>query len=91
MADATCRRYLFVAIDRATRWVFAAIKNNKSAPRSRAFLPAPHKACPIKITKLLIDNDKEFTAPFVCLACTTAEQFNGRISHVYTPHRSTLD
>ena len=31
MADETGRRYLFVAIDRATRWVFVAIKNNKTA------------------------------------------------------------
>ncbi|MEW6037697.1 MAG: IS481 family transposase [Pseudomonadota bacterium] len=55
------RRYLFVAIDRATRWVFIALKPNKTAAAARAFLHALHKACPIKITKLLTDNGKEFT------------------------------
>ena len=61
MADETSRRYLFVAIDRATRWVFVAIKGNKSAASARAFLKALHKACPLKIVKLLTDNGKEFT------------------------------
>lgn len=61
MPDETARRYLFVAIDRATRWVYVAIKSNKSAASARAFLHALHKACPIKITKLLTDNGKEFT------------------------------
>ncbi len=61
MADETSRRYLFVAIDRATRWVFVAIKSNKSAASARSFLKALHKACPLKIVKLLTDNGKEFT------------------------------
>lgn len=55
MQDETKRRYLFVAIDRATRWVFVAIKPNKSAASARAFLNALHKACSIKINKLLTD------------------------------------
>ena len=59
MQDETKRRYLFVAIDRATRWVFVAIKPNKSAASAKAFLNALHKACPIKINKLLTDNGKE--------------------------------
>lgn len=61
MADENTRRYLFVAIDRATRWVFIAIKPNKTAASAKAFLRALHKACPIKISKLLTDNGKEFT------------------------------
>lgn len=61
MADETTRRYLFVAIDRATRWVFIAIKPNKTAASAHAFLNALHKACPIRITRLLTDNGKEFT------------------------------
>ncbi len=55
------RSYLFVAIDRATRWVFVQIKGNKTAVSAKAFLNALHKACPMKITKLLTDNGKEFT------------------------------
>ena len=61
MSDEARRRYLFVAIDRATRWVFVAIKNDKTAASARSFLQAFHKACPIRITKVLTDNGKEFT------------------------------
>ena len=61
MPDERSRRYLFVAIDRATRWVFVQIKANKTADHARSFLKALHQACPIKITKILTDNGKEFT------------------------------
>ena len=61
MQDESSRRYLFVAIDRATRWVFVQFKASKTAVSARAFLAALHKACPIKISKLLTDNGKEFT------------------------------
>jgi len=61
MPDETQRRYLFVAIDRATRWVFIQIKSHKTATCAQAFLKALHKACPIRITKVLTDNGKEFT------------------------------
>ena len=61
MQDETSRRYLFVAIDRATRWVFVQIKNHKTAAAAHAFLKAVHKACPLKIQKILTDNGKEFT------------------------------
>ena len=50
-----------MAIDRATRWVFVQLKPNKTAASVRAFLKALHKACPLRITKLLTDNGKEFT------------------------------
>ena len=61
MQDESQRRYLFVAIDRATRWVFVQLKSNKTAASAQAFLKALHKACPIRINKLLTDNGKEFT------------------------------
>ena len=61
MQDQDRRSYLFVAIDRATRWVFIQIKSNKTAASAKAFLNAFHKACPMKITKVLTDNGKEFT------------------------------
>ena len=35
MADVSSRRYLFVAIDRATRWVFIRIYNSKTAADAR--------------------------------------------------------
>lgn len=61
MADESSRRYLFVAIDRATRWVFVQIKSHKTAVAARSFLNALHKACPIRMQKILTDNGKEFT------------------------------
>ncbi len=61
MQDESSRRYLFVAIDRATRWVFVQFKTHKTAASAKAFLNALPKACPIKINKLLTDNGKGFT------------------------------
>ena len=61
MADETTRRYLFVAIDRATRWVFVRILPAKTAANARRFLRDLHRACPIRIVKILTDNGKEFT------------------------------
>ncbi len=61
MADETKRRYLFVAIDRATRWVFVQIHPNKTAATARRFLDSLQQATPIKITHILTDNGKEFT------------------------------
>jgi len=38
--DGEPRRYLFVAIDRATRWVFIALKKDRTAKSAKAFLKA---------------------------------------------------
>lgn len=40
MADETQRRYLFVATDSATRWVFVAVKKNKTAASAKPTAPA---------------------------------------------------
>jgi len=61
MQDETKRRYLFVAIDRATRWVFIRVYNNKTAANARRFLRDLERACPIRIRTILTDNGKEFT------------------------------
>lgn len=61
MPGETARRYLFVAIDRATRWVFVQIKPHKTAVAARAFLAALQKAAPCHIRTILTDNGSEFT------------------------------
>lgn len=61
MADESTRKYLFVAIDRATRWVYVAVKAHKTSTSAVAFFKEVDKACPIQIKKLLTDNGKEFT------------------------------
>jgi transposase InsO family protein len=64
MPDETQRRYLFVAIDRATRWVFMEIYADQTENSSADFLGKVKAACPIKITKLLTDNGSQFTDRF---------------------------
>jgi hypothetical protein len=49
MAVQTSRRYLFVAMDRATRWVFTRIYNSKTAANARRFLRDLERACPMRI------------------------------------------
>jgi transposase InsO family protein len=61
MPDEEQHRYLFMAIDRATRWVFVQLRPRKTAAQARAFLQALHRACPVRIHKILTGNGKEFT------------------------------
>jgi transposase InsO family protein len=65
MVDEDTRRYLFVAIGRATRWVYVAIKPDKSARSAKAFLQALARAAPFRIATRLTDNGTEFTDRFV--------------------------
>jgi transposase InsO family protein len=64
MPDETARRYLFVAIDRATRWVYIDIYADQTESSSVDFLAKVKAACPIKICKLLTDNGSQFTDRF---------------------------
>ena len=65
MADEAKPKYLFVAIDRATRWVYLEILSSKSARNARGFLKRLIEKAPFNITKVLTDNGKEFTDRFV--------------------------
>lgn len=56
MPDETQRRYLFVAIDRATRWVFVQIHPHKTVATAQAFLTALSKTAPFKLRTLFTDN-----------------------------------
>ncbi len=58
------RQYLFVAIDRATRYVFVDIFPDKTAESANKFLQSLTTYFPFKITKILTDNGKEFTDRF---------------------------
>ena len=64
MKDETARRYLFVAIDRATRWVYMRIYADQSEDSSTDFLRRLTRAAPMKIEKLLTDNGTQFTDRF---------------------------
>ena len=65
MPDEDKRRYLFVAIDRATRWVFVAIYPEKTAANARRFLRSLIEAAPFRLHTILTDNGKEFTDRFI--------------------------
>jgi transposase InsO family protein len=62
------RQFLFVAIDRATRWVYVALKPNRTARSAKAFLKAVIEAAPFRIQKCLTDNGSEFTDRFLVKA-----------------------
>ena len=64
MPDETHRRYLFVAIDRATRWVYFRTYANQSQASSTDFLRRLKRAAPMVIQKLLTDNGTQFTDRF---------------------------
>ena len=64
MPGETSRRYLFVAIDRATRWVFLHIYGDMTDKSSVDFLPRLKPASPIRIIQLLTDNGSLFTDHF---------------------------
>jgi transposase InsO family protein len=64
MPDESSRRYLFVAIDRATRWVFMHIYGDMTEASSVDFLRRLKQASPIRISKILIDNGSQFTDRF---------------------------
>ncbi len=68
MPDETDRRYLFVAIDRATRWVLVEIYKDQTDFSSVDFLSKVNQACPVKIIKLLTDNGSQFTDRFTSKA-----------------------
>jgi transposase InsO family protein len=92
MADETRHRYLFVAIDRATRWVFVRIYSRKTAANARRFLRDLERACPIRISHILTDNGKEFTDRLFGLrkrAATGAHDFDRLCTDLGIEHRLT--
>jgi transposase InsO family protein len=92
MADETSRRYLFVAIDRATRWVFISVFTAKTAANARRFLRDLERACPIRIRTVLTDNGKEFTDRLFGLRkrlATGAHEFDTLCAALEIEHRLT--
>ena len=61
MPDENKRKYLFVAIDRATRMVCVQLRESKAAKDASEFLKFVTERFPFKIKKVLTDNGKEFT------------------------------
>jgi transposase InsO family protein len=92
MQDETKRRYLFVAIDRATRRVFIHIFSAKSAANARRFLRDLERACSLKIRTILTDNGKKFTDRLFGLrkrAATGKHEFDKVCAELEIEHRLT--
>ncbi len=70
MPDEKRRKYLFVAIDRASRWGFLKVTASKSASTAQRFLHDLVARAPFRISKILTDNGKEFSDRF----CATGER-----------------
>ena len=79
-ADGECRkRYLFVAIDRRSRSVHLAIKDEETEASAKAFLEEALAASPFRVTHLLTDRG----------SCFTAEGFERRCRELGVEHRKT--
>ena len=77
MADETTGRYLFVAIDRATRWVFVRILPAKTAANARRFLRDRHRARRIRIARIL--TDRAIETPMVQVPMARGKEFTDRL------------
>ena len=64
MPDESARRYLFVAIDRATCWIFMRIYKDQTGRSSIDFLRRLRQAAPTLISKIFTDNGSQFTDRF---------------------------
>ena len=64
MADEQGRTYLFVAIDRASRWVYLERHREKSRKAAVRFLKRLQEKASFRIHTLLTDNDLAFTDRF---------------------------
>jgi transposase InsO family protein len=64
MPGETHRRYLFVAIDRATRWVYLRTYRDQSQTSSSDFLRRLAHTAPMTLKNVLTDNGSQFTDRF---------------------------
>src|SRR3954462_1486891 len=79
-ADGECRkRFLFVAIDRRSRRVHLAVKDEETEASAKAFLEEALAAFPFRVPRLLTDRG----------SCFTAEGFEKRCRDLGIEHRKT--
>ncbi len=61
LLDDSCSRFVYLAIDRATRWVFMAIQRDLSAASGVDFFDRLMLASPVKISKILTGGVRAFS------------------------------
>jgi hypothetical protein len=83
------KRYLYVAIDRCSRWVHLAVYDNELTTSAVAFLKEAVRAFPFKITHVLTDRGSCFTADGFEEACRKLK-VQHRKTKPYTPQTNGL-
>jgi transposase InsO family protein len=83
------KRYLYVAIDRCSRFVHLAIYDAENATNAVAFLAQARKAFPFRITHVLTDRGSCFTAEDFERACTRLK-VTRRMTKPYTPQTNGM-
>ena len=83
------KRFLYVAIDRCSRWVHLAVKDDELATSAVAFLKEAIRAFPFKVTHVLTDRGSCFTADGFEHACRQLK-VEHRKTKPYTPQTNGL-
>jgi transposase len=83
------KRFLYVAIDRCSRWVHLAVKDDELATSAIAFLKEVVATCPFQITHVLTDRGSCFTADGFEDACRKLK-VEHRTTKPYTPQTNGL-
>src|SRR4029079_9290056 len=83
------KRFLYVAIDRCSRWVHLAVKDDELATSAVAFLKEAVCAFPFKVTHVLTDRGSCFTADGFEHACRQLK-VQHRTTKPYTPQTNGL-
>src|SRR3954468_2082056 len=83
------KRYLFVAIDRRSRFVHLAVKDDETEASARTFLEAARAALPFQVTHVLTDRGSCFTAEGFEKLCR-ARGLEHRKTRPYTPRTNGM-
>jgi transposase InsO family protein len=83
------KRFLYVAIDRCSRFVHLAVYDAENAANAVAFLKEARKAFPFRITHVLTDRGSCFTADDFERACAKGKAIH-RTTRPYTPQTNGM-
>ncbi len=82
------KRYLFVAIDRRSRSVHLAVKDDETQRSAIAFLREAAAAFPFRLTHVLTDNGSCFTPAFARACAELGAEY--RHTRPYSPHTNGM-
>ena len=85
----TRKRYLYVAIDRCSRFVHLAVKDDETERSAVAFLKEAIRAFPFQVTHVLTDRGSCFTADGFEAACLSLG-VEHRMTRPYTPRTNGM-